>query len=633
MNRLLRKYSKLLLAVFGTGLMVVFLMPQIPDLVSQFGARSTLVATIGQDDKPISARDWDEVRNELQFLDKVQAQFPPLPLVGQIKTPEQYYLLAHEASEAGMIGGIISAGLGDTELLQLSRNTGFPPATIRQALTNRAGIYRYLSHFVSAGRHSDRRLKGEGRKLFDAADAEVVSLKATPDTTFTPDETAIQSQFETFGDVEPGEGENGFGYRLPDRLRMEWLTIPSESIDESIRNSDAMNERELMKYWRRNEARFPGFEDAEDIPDTVRTAMLNDLREPHVAELTRSINDRLRLPRRGFDESGGYLLLPNDWNDRQTSFDDIRTHLADTYMLEIDAPQTSGDAMINASELNELEGIGRARTDKYSRLPIGMQQLATECKEFNGSGLYPVQAGVAGPILKDSTGNLYVFRITEADGARAPRDLDEVRMQIVEDLQRKANYEAMLEEIEEIERISETDGLKSLADTGWNAGVPSSKSFQKYQPGTVAFYLQQGSVPRPNPAILPGLAQEDPEVIDSILSKASDMDNDVVIADLPESERVMVMPSDKNLAIVAVRLVDRRPLDRDSFQQLAVQQVIPMLLINEEMGGDTTSMRDAFTVDALQARHGFRFAGNDEDSSNANGTADSNDAPTADLTN
>ena len=206
-------------------------------------------------------------------------------------------------------------------------------------------------------------------------------------------------------------------------------------------------------------------------------------------------------------------------------------------------------------------------------------------------------------------------------------------MQIVEDLQRKANYEAMLEEIEEIERISETDGLKSLADTGWNAGVPSSKSFQKYQPGTVAFYLQQGSVPRPNPAILPGLAQEDPEVIDSILSKASDMDNDVVIADLPESERVMVMPSDKNLAIVAVRLVDRRPLDRDSFQQLAVQQVIPMLLINEEMGGDTTSMRDAFTVDALQARHGFRFAGNDEDSSNANGTADSNDAPTADLTN
>ena len=66
MNRLLRKYSKLLLAVFGTGLMVVFLMPQIPDLVSQFGARSTLVATMGQDDKPISARDWDEVRNELR---------------------------------------------------------------------------------------------------------------------------------------------------------------------------------------------------------------------------------------------------------------------------------------------------------------------------------------------------------------------------------------------------------------------------------------------------------------------------------------------------------------------------------------------------------------------------------------
>ena len=237
-----------------------------------------------------------------------------------------------------------------------------------------------------------------------------------------------------------------------------------------------------------------------------------------------------------------------------------------------------------------------------------------------------------GPDPEDSSGNIYVFRITEADGARAPRDLDEVRTELIEDLQRKANYEAMLEEIEEIERISEADGLESLADTGWNADSPRSKSFQKYQPGTVAFYLQQGSVPRPNPAILPGLAQEDPEVINAILTRASDLDNDVVVADLPESERIMVMPSDKNLAVVAVRLVDRRPLDRDSFQQLAVQQVIPMLLINEEMGGDTASMREAFAVDALQARHGFRFAGNDEESDNANGTADPTDAAAA-LTN
>ena len=115
-------------------------------------------------------------------------------------------------------------------------------------------------------------------------------------------------------------------------------------------------------------------------------------------------------------------------------------------------------------------------------------------------------------------------------------------------------------------------------------------------------------------------------MIDAILTRASELDNEVVVADLPESERIMVMPSDKNLAIVAVRLVDRRPLDKDSFQQLAVQQVIPMLLINEEMGGDTSSMRDGFTVEALQSRHGFRFAGNDEEADNANGTVDASDA-------
>ena len=178
MNRLLRKYSKLLLAVFGTGLMIVFLMPQIPDLVSRFGAGTTLVATMGQDGTKITAQDWNEVRNELQFLDKFQAGLPPLPLVGRIENPQQYYLLVHEASQAGMIGGTVTAGINDQDLLTISRNSGFPPATVRQALTNRAGIYRYLAHMVNAGKYSDRRLKGEGRRLFDAADAQIVTVQA-----------------------------------------------------------------------------------------------------------------------------------------------------------------------------------------------------------------------------------------------------------------------------------------------------------------------------------------------------------------------------------------------------------------------------------------------------------------------
>ena len=339
MNRLLRKYSKLLLAVFGTGLMIVFLMPQIPDLVSRFGAGTTLVATLGRNGTKITTQDWNEVRNELQFLDKFQAGLPPLPIIGRIETAHQYYLLVHEANEAGMIGGAVTAGISDQDLLNISRNSGFPPATVREALTNRAGIYRYLAHMVSAGQHSDRRLKGEGRRLFDAADAQIVSVKANrPASGKMPDEQAIQTQFETYRDVKPGEGAHGFGYQLPDRLSVEWLTIPTDSIDDSIRNSDAMSDRELMKFWRRNETRFPGFESSDEIPETVQTAMLKELRTGQIDSIKRSINDRLRLPRRGFDEMRWLSRsCPEDWDDRKTNR--IRGHsrrpiCTDTYGLQ-----------------------------------------------------------------------------------------------------------------------------------------------------------------------------------------------------------------------------------------------------------------------------------------------------------
>ena len=225
--------------------------------------------------------------------------------------------------------------------------------------------------------------------------------------------------------------------------------------------------------------------------------MLNDLREAHVTELNRSINDRLRLPRRGFDEESGYLVLPEDWNDRQTSLEDIKTHLADTYGLVIESASTSGEAMINADELGTLEGIGRARTDKFSRVPIGLQQLATECKEFEGSG--SIRCSPVSP--NDPQGHQrQPVRVQDHRRRRrtgAPRS--RVRTEVVQDLQRLANYESMLEEIEEIERISQTDGLESLADTGWNAGAPRARASRSISPERSPSTSSRKR-PRPNPA-------------------------------------------------------------------------------------------------------------------------------------
>ncbi len=620
MNRLLRKYSKLLLAVFGTGLMVVFLMPQIPDLVSQFGASTTLVASIGEDGKPITSREWEEVQNEMQFLDRMQQFLPPLPLVGRLESPEQYYLLVHEANQAGMIGGVVSGGVTEEQSIEMARQTGFPPGLVRQALTNRAGINRYLVHVMEANRQSDRRLKSEGRRLFDAADTQVVSVKAKqPSDGSTPDDATIQNHFDTYSDINPGEGEHGFGYRLPDRLQIEWLEVPAEAIDSSLTSSEAMSDRELMKFWRRNEALYPGFEDISSIPDTVRKGLLNSLREEYVDEITRSMNDTLRLPRRGFEESGGYLVLPENWNDQKVPLEDVRSILVERHGLTLDPVQTSGEELIEVDALRDLDGIGTATSSSFSRQPLTLSQMAAETKEFTESGLYPIQAGIAGPILKNNQDNLYLFRITETDAARPPHDLEEVRGEIVTDLQRLAHYQELLAQMDEMESVSETDGLEAMA-TRWEGDQPTGKVFQKYQPGTVGFYLSNGLQPQPSPANFPGLNREDQDAVDAILLQTSKLDHSTDVEDMSTEDRFMVFPSEENLAVVGVRLVGHRPLDRDAYQQLAAQRVIPMLLLGEELGGDTEALRDSFTLETLSDRHNFRFARND-DAANENATA------------
>ena len=214
MNKFFRKYNKWLLAVFGSGLMVIFLMPEIPSLVSNMGLNRSIVATV--DGESISRQEWSQYQAEAQVVDRLQLT---LPFVGTIDNWEQWYLLVREARQAGMIGGLATSPITDDQAIQISRSLGVSPTTVLQAYTNYIGIVNYLGHLSGSAPLSDRRLRLNGRKLFDTISAQVVSIKAdTPESGQAPDDDQLQAHLDIYGDIEPGTGDHGFGYRLPDRL-------------------------------------------------------------------------------------------------------------------------------------------------------------------------------------------------------------------------------------------------------------------------------------------------------------------------------------------------------------------------------------------------------------------------------
>ncbi|MEE2718947.1 MAG: hypothetical protein VX727_04110 [Planctomycetota bacterium] len=613
MNKFLRKYNKWLLAIFGSGLMVIFLMPEIPSLLSGMGSQRAVVGTI--DGESITRSELTNIQNQAQLVDRLGLQ---LPFIGLVDNWELWYLLVHEAKTAGMIGGTATSPIPVDSAIDISRNTGIPPMVVQQTYANWAGIANYLTHLAASSPMSDRRLRLEGRRLFDSADVQIVSLKAeTPAVAIDPTEEELQAHLDAWGETEPGEGDHGFGYRLPDRATIEWIRIPKDTIRSSIENSDAMNDIELRKYWRRNEgeAGIPAVEAGAEIPATVRTRLLDELTEQRRKELKRVIADRLRNPRRGFSESNGFIILPDDWNDRRLAFDDLGASLQTDF--EIEAPTVDrSDALTELNELRSLDGVGLANTDKYGQRPIGLVDLVKQAKEFGGTGLYPVQLDVAGPVLEDRRGDLYAFRIIETDASRPPASVDEAREDLVRDLNRLAHYQELKSEIDAVRMQAHNDGLDGLAEAR-NTRVQAA-SLRQYDPRFVQFFLQnQTSMPK-SPPVIPGLG-EDETVVSAVLDEVARLQQDGSLAELDVTERVEVYPSEDNLALVVVQLNKRTPITLNEFNQMASTGLLGSLIQMDELDG-TNPMVDSFTLESLMERNNYVPAStpqSDEDATDA----------------
>ena len=112
MFKFLRKYNKWILAVGGTLLLIVFLIPQAISGLSQRAAvRSASRAVIGGDEE-VPMKEWQQVQEQTQFLVRLGAG---VPSVGRIETPEHWYLLVREADDVGVVGTsatVIAAFMG-----------------------------------------------------------------------------------------------------------------------------------------------------------------------------------------------------------------------------------------------------------------------------------------------------------------------------------------------------------------------------------------------------------------------------------------------------------------------------------------------------------------------------------------
>ncbi|MBC8201151.1 MAG: hypothetical protein H8E86_03815 [Planctomycetes bacterium] len=619
MFKFLRKYSVWILGFGGTLLLIAFLAPNvIQQLAQEAGYAGTTQATVG-DGESVGFEEWQQTISESQIIDRLGTAIPG---VGELESPEHWYLLAREADLAGLTPAVQAVGIDDQTLFNIAGNTGSRPQVVLEALAHLQGIQRLVRAYQMSGKFSERRLNNAASDLLSTVAAETVVIPATPQDNGSFSEEDLQAQLTAWENTPRGEGDQGFGYKLPNRFKVEWLQIPADTIKEATKVSDSFSSREQRKYWRRNETdpRFPAIGNDGNIPEVVSNAYLDELTTKTRAKISRAASDKLRNPRRGLDENNGFYVLPDDWDDSKLDFESLSAALQDEFSLAL--PEYGSVATwTQTSNANSIPVIGSVLATNLGSTPLDFETLISSAKEFDTNGLYRIQTGVSSPILETASGDIVVFRITQSDPARAPKDLDEVREDVTYDLGRIARWKTLQAESNLIEEFAREKGMLaasieygttvnppqpvSMVDTG----VPTILDPATARPLMSQAIMQRlgagGRISDMNTRV-PSLAKNDPTVIQSIIDQASDLPLETPVASLSAEDRIFIVSSPENMALVLVRVTGTTPASGELATDFSggTSPILQTMLSVDELGG-ADAISDAFSFETLAIRHNF----------------------------
>src|SRR5688572_13021193 len=292
MYKFIQKNQKKMLAIFAVGLMIVFILPY---GLGQQGSQGedSVVAHLG--DEPLYASEFERARMEWEVLERLPTRIPiALALLSEkigpqaaeavyvsVKENEGHYLLLQkEATRAGLRTTDEEV---DIYYDQISRVLGEGAArqreplraAIRGLLLVRHGMSRVADNVKVSRPMVDHHLASLAQRItlrvveFNA-DQFAAAMPAPPDS-------VLREQFQRWREVPAGVATSdnpfGFGYRLPNRVKLQYVTIPRDLIEQAVRGQQDEFKWEVLarRYYNEHHDEFVRMPPEESPPTTQST--------------------------------------------------------------------------------------------------------------------------------------------------------------------------------------------------------------------------------------------------------------------------------------------------------------------------------------------------------------------------
>jgi hypothetical protein len=428
------------------------------------------------------------------------------------------------------------------QLTALSRT----PGDLRTAIRHARMIARLAELAVTSTVVSLPQVEFDADRSLSQANISVAMVDGSKDWEKSPEPTPeqIQKQFALYKDVSPTvapppassgteppappvlpptiEGhEYPFGYKYPDRVKVEYLRFDRAEIAKQFQPTEEDYDA-AFTYYRDHPDEFtevrPEVTTQPIGPATkpappqvkpfsaVKEKLVQAQIDKRVSKKLNQVVDRARTLAADPWKIPDKQIPPEQWADYKAVAQEIGNNKE---YGGFRPSYNTATGLLSAEQLEKLSGIGQA----YFETPRGrvaFAKLATHVKELVGpkdplANLF-LEVGREGPLLKNSDGDLFLYRVVAQEKSREPASLEEVRGQVVEDLKKVAAYERAQGEAKKLasEAKSGDLALRAVAK-GWDtekvAGLSqTSKTAGKLGvvPGLVeaVFALTREAAPR-----------------------------------------------------------------------------------------------------------------------------------------
>lgn len=485
MMELLRRYKKVLIVIFMSMLMVVFLAE---GAISYFLSPNTegvkwADSSLGE----ITFGDREAANTRTTLLERMGHNWQHVGRAQQPIELPHWILLSREAERQGLRADrsrteaeAKQAGIY-VEIQKLARQIGVAERQLFEALAEYASIEK-MGQLVMAtvATPSEAEVQAAARDALETVEIHAVRLPASAfvDAEAEVSEADLEAHFQKHRMSVPGPGVE-FGYVLPPRVKIEYVKFDRGQIASSLRVADSKLEKEARAFYDQNKDKDerlmrPAEEieaevnSAEDPEEPVMAAMsweaggreaaLQAVREQYAAEAA----ERLANWFISYVSQPWYVLEPGT-DGYRTAPDAVKGEdyyrqalaAAPKSMAYDNAVSVTTSDYFSAQTSSSVAGIGFAtapagtgsRRQTLASIATRVQGLAT-IPRVPGSGLTSddfLSLHQTGPVkLEDGSGNLYVFRVVDTKPAGPADSLTQVREQVLADVRLQRGYDRAL---------------------------------------------------------------------------------------------------------------------------------------------------------------------------------------------